>query len=86
MQFSTFTQIILLACAPLAMAGVAASPVDSLNVFESRANPIVCNKADCGGVGKACAGKWVGPSSELHAFHSRLTAGLVLNRRIANAY
>lgn len=59
MQFSTFTQIILLACAPLAMAGVAVSPADSLNVLESR---IVCDKKDCGGVGKPCAGKWASPS------------------------
>ncbi|TDZ19433.1 hypothetical protein Cob_v007523 [Colletotrichum orbiculare MAFF 240422] len=55
MQFSTFTQILLLAVAPVAMANVAADPAGKLNVFETRQQ---CIKTNCGGVGAGCAGDW----------------------------
>lgn len=56
MQFSTITQLILLATAPLAMASVAAERTSSNSVFDVR---MECIKSNCGGVGAACAGAWV---------------------------
>ncbi|KAK1689416.1 hypothetical protein BDP55DRAFT_725589 [Colletotrichum godetiae] len=55
MQFSTITQLILLATAPLAMASVAAERTSSNSVFDVR---MECIKSNCGGVGAGCAGAW----------------------------